>query len=137
VLFSLPIRRLIWLTSGFVLALTPPTAGQNPPSAEATFSARTELVTVPVIVTDKSGSHLQNLKKEDFIILEDGKEQKIASFEEIVKPSSPVQPVTKQPNQFSNVLVQGAVPMRLTILVLDLINTPFEDRIYAEQQILK
>jgi|SRR5215472_2931868 len=46
------------------------------------FKSETVLVEVPVIVTDKSGNHVQG-SRTDFEILEAGKEQKISSFEEI------------------------------------------------------
>ena len=38
---------------------------------------------IPTLVTDKSGNHISGLKKEDFKVLENGAEQKIATFEEI------------------------------------------------------
>ncbi|MGA2357098.1 MAG: VWA domain-containing protein, partial [Terriglobales bacterium] len=51
--------------------------------AEVKFTARSELVLIPTLVTDKSGNHITGLKKEDFTVLENGAEQKIATFEEI------------------------------------------------------
>ena len=111
-------------------------AGQTPP-ATPKFTARAELVTVPVVVMDKSGAHIQNLKKEDFIILEDGKEQKISTFEEIQKPATPVWHAPSQPGRFSNVLAGESAPTRLTIIVLDLVNTPFQDQAFARQALLK
>src|SRR5882724_4910596 len=47
-----------------------------------TFSAGAELVQVPVIV-QKSGKHLSGLSKNDFTLQQDGKDQPIASFEEV------------------------------------------------------
>ena len=49
-----------------------------------TFRTQTILVQVPVIVANKSGEHLRNLTKDDFHIFENGKEQKISNFQEIV-----------------------------------------------------
>src|SRR5580704_18107387 len=46
------------------------------------FKSQATLIEVPVVVTDKSGSHIHQLTKSDFNILEDGKQQRIASFEE-------------------------------------------------------
>lgn len=40
----------------------------------------TQLVDVPVVVTDKSGKPILNLKQNNFIIYEDGKPQQIAEF---------------------------------------------------------
>src|ERR1035441_1453383 len=45
---------------------------ENP---EIKFSARTELVLIPTLVTDKSGAHISGLKKEDFTVLENRSEE--------------------------------------------------------------
>jgi VWFA-related protein len=108
-----------------------------PSTPDITFKAKSELVTVPVIVTDKTGAHIHGLKKEDFVLSEDGKPQKIATLEEVTKPSGPAVPPAIGPRQFSNVLSPDPKPVNLTILVLDLINTPFEDQAYAKAQLIK
>ena len=41
------------------------------------FKSETVLVQVPAVVTDKSGNHVHNLSKDDFKILENGKQQRI------------------------------------------------------------
>ncbi|HTW63211.1 MAG TPA: VWA domain-containing protein [Bryobacteraceae bacterium] len=46
-----------------------------------TFKTSTNLVIVNVTVRDKSGKAIENLKKDQFTLLEDGKPQKIAVFE--------------------------------------------------------
>jgi len=100
------------------------------------FTARTELVLIPALVTDKSGNHISGLKKEDFTVLESGVEQKIATFEEI---SSDARRLSRprNPNEFSNSLVGGQSARRITLIVLDFINTPFWDQAYARQELLK
>src|SRR5215204_302938 len=40
----------------------------------------TRLVSVPVLVTDREGRALKSLRAEDFLLLEDGRPQKIANF---------------------------------------------------------
>src|SRR5438105_2803333 len=47
------------------------------------FSTRTQIVLVPVVVQDKEHHHVAGLKKEDFQIFENGKEQPVASVEEV------------------------------------------------------
>jgi VWFA-related protein len=44
-----------------------------------------ELVTIEAIVLDKGGSPVRNLKKGDFHLFEDGKEQEIATFDEVTE----------------------------------------------------
>ncbi len=48
---------------------------------EVTFKAEANLVVIDVSAKDKSGKVMGNLKKGDFIILEDGKPQQISVFE--------------------------------------------------------
>ena len=105
-------------------------------SAEVKFTARTELVLIPALVTDKSGHHITGLKKEDFTVLENGAEQKIATFEEIASdPHRPSRP--RNPNEFSNNLSEGPSNRRITLMVLDLINTPIMDQAIARRDLLK
>jgi VWFA-related protein len=49
--------------------------------SDYTFHAQTEIVLVNITVRDKSGKFVEGLKPEDFKILEDGKPQKILSFD--------------------------------------------------------
>ena len=44
-------------------------------------TAQTELVLVNVTVRDKNGNFVRDLKPEDFNVLEDGKPQKVVSFD--------------------------------------------------------
>jgi len=71
------------------------------------------------------------------VVLEDGKEQKVATFEEIQTPAGPLRRTSPQPNQFSNVVPGESSPTRLVMIVLDMINTPFEDQAYSKKQLLK
>ena len=57
-----------------------PTPQQTPaPTQRPTFVSQVDLVTLDVIVRDKSGQFVPDLKPEDFVILEDGVEQKVSS----------------------------------------------------------
>lgn len=110
---------------------------EKPNGAEVKFTSRTELVLVPTVVTDKSGNHIAGLKKEDFTILENGSERQVATFEEItsdpVRLSRPL-----KPNEFSNSLsVSGRATRRITLIVLDVLNTSSADQAYLRNQLLK
>src|ERR1700732_1405351 len=104
--------------------------------AEVKFAPRLELVLIPTLVTDKSGNHISGLKKEDFRVLENGAEQKIATFEEITSDAQRLSR-PRNPNEFSNSLSSGPSARRMTLIVLDLINTPFSDQVYARKDLLK
>src|SRR4029453_11140591 len=71
------------------IALLPPAAVT--PQADAqqrpTFPAQAELVTVDVVVTDKSGAPVVGLRREDFTVTEDGPAQQIASFDAVHRPA--------------------------------------------------
>src|SRR5271166_1765111 len=107
-------------------------------SSEIKFTARSELVLIPTLVTDKAGNHILGLKKEDFTVLENGTEQKVATFEEITSDAHRVSlPKNPNPNLFSNSVAGGPSARRITIIVLDFINTRFTDQAYARQDLLK
>jgi VWFA-related protein len=72
---------------------TPATPNQSPvdsplsgSDAEAVVKVETSLITIPVSVFDRHGLYIPNLKKEDFKIFEDGKEQVIEYFGTSEKP---------------------------------------------------
>jgi len=101
------------------------------------FSSTTVLVQVPVVVVDKSGAHLHNLKKEDFQVFENGKEQKVGVFEEITAANSPLRVATSQPGVFSNLVVDPSQPRTLAIIAIDAINTPFLDQATGRKELIK
>lgn len=104
--------------------------------AEVKFTSRTELVLIPTLVTDKSGAHLGGLKKEDFTILENGSPQHVATFEEITSDPHRLTR-TVNPNEFSNTVAGSGATRRVTLIVLDLLNTTFADQGYSRKELLK
>jgi Ca-activated chloride channel family protein len=64
-----------------------PTSATNSP-AQSTISVRTELVPLPVSVTDASGNAIAGLKLQDFRIFEDGHQQDISVFQDGDSPVS-------------------------------------------------
>ena len=124
---------IVTALAGSVYLTAKPNEKEN---SEVKFTARTELVLIPTLVTDKSGNHITGLKKEDFTVLENGAEQKIATFEEITSdPHRLSRP--KNPNEFSNSMAGETSSRRITLLMLDLINTRFVDQVYARKDLLK
>lgn len=62
---------------------------------EVVFRTETTLVVTDVTVRDRSGKEVTGLKKEDFIVLEDGKPQTISVFEyQRIAPIVPIEPAS-------------------------------------------
>jgi Ca-activated chloride channel family protein len=55
-------------------------ATQQPPSPDSTFNVDVTVMTLSVTVTDDKGKSVNGLTKEDFVLLEDGKQQPISAF---------------------------------------------------------
>jgi VWFA-related protein len=89
---------------------------------EDVISSTTELVTVPVVVTDNGGKSVHGLKQEDFHVEENGKDQRIASFEEVTAARITLSGSTEQNGIYTNRLINEN-PVALGILVIDFVNT--------------
>jgi len=112
------------------------TAQADSASSNPTIRANTRLVVVDVVITDKHGKPVTDLKASDFSVQEKGKNQKIAVF----NPPGSLEKSAAQglgPGIYSNrpeyVSPQGAV----AVLLLDTVDTPFKDSAYARRQMLE
>jgi len=122
-------RRLIRL---LLPALTLLAQDQNP-----TIRVTTRLVQVNVVVHDKKGEPVSDLKKEDFTILDKGKEQKVAVFAVDSIDAPPKAWPALPPNIFSNRVQRADTPTSTTVILFDGLNTRFQDQAYARRQIVK
>lgn len=124
------------LLTGMLCAQEPQPAGKdaNTPSS---FRSRAELVLVPTVVLQK-GKPVTGLKPENFVVEEDGKEQKIAVFESIEtlpRETKPLTPKRANQNSFSNIDIQE--PARaMTLIAIDGVNTPLMSQEQARKQVL-
>lgn len=107
----------------------------QPQNNTFTFSVKTNLVLVPVIVTDKHGQHIPNLTAEDFEVKEDGAAQKISRIDELTSESSKVERPALQAGGFSNELISDH-PKKLEIILMDQINTPFASSAEANRGLI-
>lgn len=112
-------------------------ASQAQQSTETTtFTSRTEVVLVPVAVREKSGEVASGLKKDDFKLAVDGKSVSIASFEEVKSGAGPALPPIER-GVYTNRIVNEDQPQRLTVLLLDHLNTPFLNQEEERQEVAK
>ena len=85
----------IFLAFVLTISLLAPTAAQQkqqqPPKKDDVVSIDTNLVQIDVVVTDKNGKQVTDLKPEDFEISEDGKKRQLTHFSYIAtgKASQP------------------------------------------------
>ena len=127
-------------TTGFA----PPTLGQDSTPAK-TFKTSTRLVVVDVVVTDKKGSPVRDLKREDFRVLEDGREQQLKVFEEhhsngaltvpapALKSPTPTTPSTTEATNAG----QEHAGAALSVILFDALNTASSDQSFARSQVKK
>ena len=124
-------RRLITLLAGLILvpvallaqAPSPPRPSPSPASGEATptFPSQIELVTVDLVVTDKKGAPIPDLKATDFVVSEDGDPQTIASFEAVQLPATP-SATPKEPPRISTNNEPEARTGRTFVILFDTIH---------------
>ena len=115
---------------------------QNAPANQAqgpTLRVTTRLVYVDVLVRDGHGGVVKGLKAQDFRVLEDGRPQAIEYFSAhgaaLDRDTAPETPPSA-PDEFSNVPPAGP-PKAITLVLFDLLNTPFDDQLTARQDMLK
>jgi len=123
---------VLLLIPGVLFSQDPSPSPTASPAEEAaqvpTFEAAVELVTVDVVVTDKKRNPISGLTKTDFVIEEDGKPQRIASFEAVALPLEPPDLPAPERRRVSTNVREGieADKERTFVVVFDDLNlTPF------------
>lgn len=128
-----------------VAALLPAAQSQAPskdasskdvPSPIPVIVAHSSLVLIPAVVTDH-GNHVAGLTKDDFGVWEDHHPQKIAVFEEITTEPGQIRRTNPKDAGFTNAVTPESKNQRLTLIVLDTLNTRFEDQVRARRELLK
>jgi len=133
---GLSLRRF-WVFVGVISVITSLQA-QAPSPAEVpppTIRVSSHLVLVDVVVTDKQGKPVSGLHPEDFVIEENGKQQKVSTFATPAENSAA--PPALPPGFYSNRPQYRSPGGPITVMLLDAINTPFKDQAYARNQMLK
>jgi VWFA-related protein len=116
---------------------------QKPSDSEpvTTLKANTRVVLLDVVVNDKKGQPITDLTANDFTVLENGKPQKIASFNLMDKAAAVAAAAASAPPElppgiYSN---QRVLDPRgqITVLLLDALNTSFSDQKMGRLAMLK
>jgi VWFA-related protein len=102
-----------------ILAL--PLLGQT--QQQPTFKATTDLVLIDAVVVDQQGRHVRGLKASDFTLLDRGKRQTVATFEEVEHERVPAAVAARRvatPPAASDVASnQAGADDRLIVMVID------------------
>ena len=104
---------------------------------EPVIRVNTRLIQVNVVVHDKNGP-VANLTKEDFTVFDKGAPQRIAVFNVYKTAAANAPGKQLPPGLFTNRLdLRPDHPSSVTVLLLDVLNTAFEDQSYVREQALK
>lgn len=127
-------------TPGQAQAPVATAVASSEPATVLKFTSR--LVVVDVIATDHKGNPVTDLKREDFTVQEDGKDQQLKVFE-FRAPGHDAEPAIAQstpaglaPNIFSNA-PRFKPSTILNVLLLDALNTRTIDQKRAREQMLE
>lgn len=124
----------ISLVSPKVMRGGPQASGEIP---APTIRVSTRLVLVDVVVRDKQGKSVTGLKADDFVIEENGKKQKIATFVAPAEEAVSTTPPTLAPGLYTNRPDFRAPAGPLSVILLDAANASFRDQAYGRFQMLK
>jgi VWFA-related protein len=125
-----------------VLLIASHLSAQNPPPAadNQTLRSTSRLVVVDVVVTGKDGKYLSGLQASDFIVLDNKVRQSITGFSENA-PAASLAPTQangqQQPAADAKPAQPAPVPGEMAAVVLDGLNTEFEDQSYARAEFIK
>ena len=123
------------VTEETVLQAIPGQAPNSPPL----FRSSVQLVQVDVVVTDKDGRPINDLKAGDFTVLQDGIAREVRAFEShsLISAASTRPADVKLPeNTFTNLPDSDYDEARI-ILLFDMLNTPAQDQQFAQKQLMK
>ena len=133
------------------VALVPVTVAiAQAPAPPVTLRVNTQLVEVSVVVKDRHGNPVTDLKQGDFELYDNGKKQEIRVFQvedhrpASQPPSAPATPRLTPPGTFTNrTPAEPGAPNAPTVLLIDAGNTwdkdrmTWQDLVYARDQVVK
>ena len=120
----------------FLPEIAPQLQAQNDAAGDSSYTLRitTQRVLLDVVVKDKKGNLIPYLSPKDFTVYEDNVVHPITSFDAPTPHAQP-KPENAIVHGSADLAKIGAAP--ITILVLDELNTSFEDMSFARQKMEK
>ncbi|MEW6208717.1 MAG: VWA domain-containing protein [Acidobacteriota bacterium] len=118
---SFLMSQVLVISCGFCFLSVQRNRAQNP-SQDKPIKLKAELVEIDVVVTDKKGRPVTDLRKEDFIIIENKQSQDIAFFS-LIRPITPVSNAPEEKPQTAGQPANTDSPVvesgRFVFLILD------------------
>ena len=125
-------RYLACLLAG-AIDVTTATGGQLP--VKPRVRSVTRLVEVYAVVTDSHGQPITGLTRDDFIIRDEGRTQTVSLFEEPPPQGQTGISLQQGPEASSSTNRSGAGQGSVTVLLLDCVNSRFEDQSHAQAEL--
>lgn len=110
-------------------------AQEKPSPGTPKFTARTELVTVPVVIV-RDHKFVEGLKQDDFTVLEDGKAKRVAFFEEVKAEPQTIQHAAAKPGEYTNLLTDAPRPAAVTIILIDHLLAGYSEQGNARNEVM-
>lgn len=111
-------------------------AAQKPDSTPPVIKVASRVLEVSVLVHDKDGNPVTNLKQRDFTLYDDRQRERIQFFNVINGTLANAPPAKIPAGYFTNDPTQNAkIPGNLVIILLDALNTPFLEQPYVNRQL--
>jgi len=112
------------------------------PQQQTVIRSSVRLVQVSVVVEDKKGNPVPDLKQEDFTVLDEGKPQHIAFFSAPLPaiaaqpktPSAPLLPANVFTNRYD--LKGQETPGAVTVVLFDALNTAPQDQSFVRKEVI-
>jgi VWFA-related protein len=114
-----------------MLAASANLAQEKAGQGEAVMRVETHLVEISVVAQDSSGRAVTDLSRNDFTLYDNGRPVPIDEFSAVSLQRAPA--ATLPPNTFSN----RGVPPIITVVLLDGLNTSFQDQSWARTQVVR
>ncbi len=128
---------LLFLLPSVLTSLQAQSATPHPDNPGTTVKATVQRVLLDVVVTNDKGEPVSGLHQKDFEVFEDGKPQRIATFEEHYgAPLTEIKMPPLPPHIYTNFPLTKTADS-VNVILLDLLNTQMPDQAYVHSQVIK
>lgn len=128
------LKHAIEIGISVLLVLSPAMAQDSSPRPQADFHVESQLVVLDVVVTDDKGSVVTDLSRDDFTVYENGTPQSLRNFDSPAREKEKLLSLPEKARKDKNGNDDWS-DAPLTILVIDELNTPFEETAFSRYEV--